>query len=209
MKSSVLLREQRFVTLSTASKVLLPANPRRRGAIISAPAYSISGQASNNNTVAAADTTTLGAKLTTAGAASKQTKLTSASATLTAGATPTMALNLVDPTGTYELARGTLPLYWSGEVVFGFATSVEWRVVTAGAGSTANLFLGATNSAAPDRITLSFVGAAVQDQGVTLPFGSPPLILWPGAFGFALVEEVAVISSIANLTIGVLDIFEP
>jgi len=58
-----------------------------------------------------------------------------------------------------------------------------------------------------NRVTLSFGGPAVLDQGVNLYAGGPPLFLVWDHLGNSMREEVRAISTVANATIGVVDWF--
>lgn len=62
---------------------------------------------------------------------------------------------------------------------------------------------------ASNRITLSFLGAAVLDEGITLHPGGPPLVLEWDTLGGSITASIQAIAAIAAQTIGVVEVFWP
>ena len=203
------LRNQTFTVLGQTSKQIAGPNMRRKKILISSPPTLINPETNTGASAFHVDTSVGGIKVTYTVPAGVQATLQSATVGETTGTTVVSALQLVRGGNTLLLASFT------GSGSFGAATPlqagdvVQWNVTTAVALSFCDYTLNVVQDAANARITISFSGDAVLDQGITINPGQLPLDLSSEMYGEAIREPIFAIAASGSPTIGVLDIFGP
>lgn len=200
-------RNQTVVNVTTAGVQIAGPNPERRKLLISSPAMlsasspAVGAQGDN------LDTSTIGVKLSYTVPAGVNATLTHLSWTLTAGAAPTIEWRLsrggvvstIQTGAANMLATPSLPLI-PGDIV-------QLNVSVLGAASTVDAVIGVQLDPTSTRVTISFTGQAVLDQGINIYPGQLPLQLDNDVIGEAVTEAVFAVTALGTQTISVLDLF--
>lgn len=207
MRLQGLRRDARNVSVATSSTQLLGPNLNRFGIIVSAPVPAIGVIVSDGTMTKDADTSSIGAKSTYTVPAGVQAYLTSASAFSTAVGGQVSALQIVRGATTINITAVTTSGSWQGRIPLQAADVVRWNVTGAAALSTSDYLIAIERDRSGQRVTLSFGGPAVLDQGVNLYAGMDPLVLCYDQLGSALHEDVAAIGTPSAATVGIVDIF--
>lgn len=204
-----LLRSQTFTALGTSDKTVLGPNPRRWALIISVSGP-VGAQGKSDAAVAQAQSTAA------AGIILTYTVPAGVTATLdvagfvsdaVGGQVAGLYVNRVGGVGNILFLQGTTQANFSGKLLLGPGDKVLWNVITPVAASTADFSLLLTLTPQSFRTTLSFIGPAIQDQGLTLYPGNKPIILLYDHIGQALREEIHAIAPQVGATIEIIEIF--
>lgn len=202
------LRDQRYVTLSQSSKQLVGPNTRRKALIITAPS-SPTDEANSTSTInGAVDTSTTGVKSNYTVPAGQLATLLGATFVETTGTGVVARVQVVRSGTTINLATFTTSGYYGGFALLA-GDVVQWNVTTAVGASVSDFTLSVAPEQLNGRVTISFIGPAVVDQGINLAPGGMPLVLSAEHYGDALQNEVYAIANAGSPTIGVVDIFGP
>lgn len=200
------LRDQRYHTLSQTSKQILGPNTRRHVIVITAPPSLPDEQTYSNGLAPAVDTSTTGIKLAYTVPVGQQGLLLSATFVETTGTGVVAALQVVRGVTTYTIYSATTLGYFGGFALQPGDT-VQWNVTTAVASSVSDFTISAGQDQASQRITISFIGPAVVDQGINLQPGTLPLVLSEDQWGDSLTGPIYAIANAGSPVIGVLDVF--
>jgi hypothetical protein len=201
-------RDQRVFTIGTSDSQIAGPNLRRRALLIGAPLPLSAPTKADGALSAGADSSVAGPYAVYTVAAGAVATLVSATMFETTGTTVVAALQLIRGATTINLGSVTkagtislsLPLL-AGDVV-------QWLVTTTVALSVTDFSVNVSLAQAGPRVTVSFLGQAVLDQGLTLYAGTLPLYLHDEYFGAAIREEVHAIASATGVQVPVLDVFD-
>lgn len=201
------LRDQRFVALGQTSVQLVGPNMRRKSVIISAPPALPDEQTNTGAFGSAVDTSTTGAKTNYTLPAGQQGILAGATFAETTGTGVVAALQVVRASVTYTLASYTTSGQYSGAFVLQAGDKVQWNVTTAIGASASDFTLSVALDQLSQRVTISFIGPAVVDQGINLAPGGMPLTLSAENIGDAITDPIYAIANAGSPSIGVIDLF--
>jgi hypothetical protein len=203
-----LQRDQRTVTVGTTDVVLLGPNVKRRALLIGAPIPPDTQSVNEGTLTSAADTSTTGVKSTYTVPAGVQAVLTSATMFGTTGSTQVAALQLVRGATTVNLFSATGAGTWTGVVPLQTGDVINWRCTTAVGASVTDFSINVQRDRLNTRITISLIGTAVAEQGLTLSPGTLPLYLHEDHIGTAIQHEIHAISNVAGVAVPVVDVFD-
>lgn len=201
-------RAQTSTALSTSDAQIAGPNPRRYALIIDAPPLNVSGQLAKGVTASTVDVSTTGIKLTYTVGAGVQGYLLSVSWTLTAGAAPTIALELKRGATTFKLILAVVQGVTSVPMSLLAGDKIQLDVTTGGVAGTADMTINASEDQLGGQVTVSFTGPAVLNNGHNLYPGGSPLILTHDHIGQAIREDIHAIAASGTPTITVTDVFE-
>lgn len=204
-----LFRDQRVVTVGTSDSVIAPGNNNRHALMIDCPPkQSVTGgvtSANGHNVDCSAAAYVTG----TGGVGTGNLLTVNATATLTAGAAPTLSLTTLMGGNVVKLVTGQPPINFTAKIAPDVGATFFWHVDTGGAAATCDLTITIQVPVDESVVTLSFTGRAVANQGLNLYAGNNPVILIADVFGPAIREEIHAIGSAAGIVLGILDIFCP
>lgn len=202
------LRQQSSASITTASKQILGPSPRRVGVIFSA----LPGTEENGSPVKVvvndANTATTGVKASYTVPAGKTAILNAATAFATAGTTQVLQLQIVTGGLTITLLQAAPSATSNIDFTLSAGDVVQWNCTAAVAATTEDLLIAVTEYSSVGRITLSFNGTAILDQGININPGADGLLITGEHIGQAIQEEINAIASAGTITLGWVEIME-
>lgn len=202
----LIFRDQRRISVGTTDGLFMGSNPRRRMLIISCPVPTDQPVVADNTLVAAASTATTGVKATYTVPAGVQAELESATMFTDAVAGAIAALQIVRAAVTFNLVAYTSNGQFLGPVPLQAGDIVQWNVTTTAIAGTADFSINVRRNNVPSRVSISFIGPAVLDEGINLYAGNEPVVLLPEDVAQGVREEIRCIGSVAGLTVGVVEL---
>lgn len=208
MEPRKLFRDQRTVTVGTSDIILVGPQRKRVGTIIGSPKIEGANDLSTRTFTSAASTASTGIKSTLAVPAGQTVTLIGATMLGTTGTTQVCALQVVEGGTTFNLAQFTGSGTFNTPIIVPGGDTIQWNCTTAIAASVTDFTISIARPTDVIRVTLSFVGVAVLDNGLQLHAGNPPIMLTEEFLGSAIKEEIHAIGSIAGLLVSVTDLLE-
>lgn len=202
-----LRRTQNDVTIGSTSVQLVGENMNRWALIISCPpgpAQPKSGASRVQTNAATTIPSILGAIVAGPGFG---LRVTGWSWFLDSGTAPTITLEVIVGGTTITVMGGSTPGYFPIDLYLNAGDTIAVNCTAGGAVSAIDWGIFAEEDVIGTAVSLSFMGKASADKGLTLYPGGPPLVLMYDDFGQAVRESITAISPNGNAPVSVIDIF--
>ena len=208
-KSQVnLYRDQQTKTIGTSAGQLAGSNPRRWAFWVSVNGATNETPVASTVIASLADTSTTGVKLSYTVPTGKVAIINSASKVNRTGTGIIAQLEIIVGGTTIRVFPVTNSDVYTGNITLKAGDSIQWNVTTAIAGSTNDFSISVSEYNLETRVSLSFSGTAVLDQGITVYSGSDPLLIMYDHIGQGFREDISAISNVAGVSVSIIDVFE-